>query len=108
MPFTSYEPKNINDGLLISNPSDENVDPEQLKNIYNDFYSQENLWSLRSLLVFRNGKLLSEAYLKDEEDISQRNIIWSCTKQVMGVITGRAVDNGLITNINDPISAYFD
>ena len=108
LPFTSYEPKNINDGLLISNPLDENVNPEQLKSINNDIYSQENLWSLRSLLVFRNGKLISEAYLKNEEDITKRHIIWSCTKQVMGVITGIAVDNGLITNINDPISAYFD
>ena len=106
--FTSYEPKGIDDGLLISNPLHENVDSDELKNIYNDVYSQENLWSLRSLLVFRNGNLISESYLKDEEDITQRHIIWSCTKQVMGVITGIAVDNGLISNINDPISAYFD
>jgi len=108
LPFTSYEPKNINDGLVISNPSDENVNPEILMSIYNDVYSQENLWSLRSLLVFRNGNLISEAYLKDEADITQRHIVWSCTKQVMGVITGIAADKGLITNINDPISAYFD
>jgi len=106
--FTSYEPKNINDGILISNPLDENVDPEQLNNIYNDVYIQDNLWPLRSLLIFRNGNLISEAYLKDEEDITQRHIIWSCTKQVMGVITGIAVDDGLITNINDPLLAYFD
>lgn len=108
LPFTSYVPKNINDGLVIASPSDENVNPDLLKTIYSDVYSQENLWSLRSLLVFRNGNLISEAYLKDEADITQRHIVWSCTKQVMGVVTGIAIDKGLIANINDPLSEYFD
>jgi len=108
LPYTSYEPKNINDGLGISTPSDENVNPEQLNKIYTDVYSHENLWSLRSLLVFRNGRLISEAYLKDEADITQRHIVWSCTKQVMGVISGIAIDRGLIANVNDPLSSYFD
>jgi len=106
--FTSYEPKDINDGLIISNPTDEQVDPAQLQMVYDDVYTQENLWPLRSLLVFRNGKFISETYLKDDQDITQRHIIWSCTKQVMGVLTGIAIDKGLINNINDPISAYFD
>jgi CubicO group peptidase (beta-lactamase class C family) len=108
LPFISYEPKNFSDGLLISSPTNENVDPLLLNKIYNDVYNDANLWSLRSLLIFRNGKLISEAYLKDEQDITNRHIIWSCTKQVMGVLTGIAIDNGLINNINDPISAYFD
>ena len=59
-------------------------------------------------LVFRNGKLVSEAYLKDELDITNKHILWSCTKQVMGVLTGIALDKGVINNINDPISNYFD
>ena len=108
LPFTSYEPKNINDGLVISSPSDESVSPEMLMSIYKDVHSQENLWSLRSLLVFRNEKLISEAYLKDQADMTQRHIVWSCTKQVMGILTGIAVEQGLIANINDPMSVYFD
>ena len=83
LPFISYEPINISDGLLISNPTNEDVDPLLLTEIYNDVYNDENLWSLRSLLIFRNGKLISEAYLKDEQDITNKHIVWSCTKQVM-------------------------
>jgi len=108
LPFISYQPKNINDGLILSTPSDEDVNAELLNDLYNDIYNDENLWSLRSLLVFRNGNLIAEAYLKDETDITQRHIIWSCTKQVMGVITGIAKDKGLIADVNNPISDYFD
>ena len=106
--FTSYEPKDINDGLAISNPTDQNVNGELLNDIYNNIYNDENLWSLRSLLVFRNGNLISEAYLKDDADIMQRHIVWSCTKQVIGVVTGIAIDKGLIVDVNNPISDYFD
>ncbi|MFC2090354.1 serine hydrolase domain-containing protein [Bacteroidota bacterium] len=106
--FNSYEPVNINDGLFISNPDIENINSSMLTNIYNDIYDDDNLWSMRSLLVFKNGKLVSEAYFKDEQDITNRHIIWSCTKQVIGVLTGIALDKGLINNINDPISDYFD
>jgi CubicO group peptidase (beta-lactamase class C family) len=84
------------------------MDDDALADIYNDVYKDDNLWSLRSLLVFRNGKLVSETYLKDEADITNKHIIWSCTKQVMGVLTGIALDEGLIADINDPISDYFD
>ena len=108
LPYISYEPQNINDGLIISSPTNENVDSQLLNEIYAEVYNDENLWSLRSLLVFRNDKFITEAYLKDEQDISNRHIIWSCTKQVVGVLTGMAIDKGLINNIDDPISAYFD
>jgi CubicO group peptidase (beta-lactamase class C family) len=108
LPYISYEPKNINDGLIISSPINEQVDSQLLNEIYAEVYNDENLWSLRSLLVFRNGKLISESYLKDEKDISNRHIVWSCTKQVVGVLVGIAIDKGIINNIDDPISAYFD
>jgi len=50
--FTSYEPKDINDGLAISNPTDQNVNGELLNDIYNNIYNDENLWSLRSFACF--------------------------------------------------------
>ena len=104
--FVSYEPRHIDDGLVISTPQDEGIDPEQLEEIFRSTYADENLWSLRSLLVFKNKTLVAEAYLKDENDITSRHLIWSCTKQVMGVLTGIAVDQGIIASIDDPISDY--
>jgi CubicO group peptidase (beta-lactamase class C family) len=108
LPFESYVPAEIGDGHMISNPADENIDPVALKEIYRSVYSDNNLWSLRSLLVFRNGKLVSETYLKDKQDITNRHLIWSCTKQVIGILVGIALEQEIISSIDDPISNYFD
>ena len=108
LPLDSFKPKEIGDGLTISYPSAEDMDSTAHFNIYESVHSDQNLWSIRSLLVFRNGKLVSEAYFKDKQDILTKHLIWSCTKQVVGILTGIALDHGLIADIDDPISAYFD
>lgn len=106
--FVSYEPKNIGDGLTLSTPDDENMDANALRSMYSEVYMDDNLWSLRSLLVFRNGNLVAESYPKDSEDIITRHIIWSCTKQYLGVLVGLAIQDGIISDVNDPLSDYFD
>lgn len=106
MPFTSFEPREIEDGLSLSTPMEEGMNAEKLRSVYEASYADENLWSLRSLLVFKNNKLVAESYLKDENDITTRHLIWSCTKQVMGILTGITLDNEFISSIEDPISDY--
>lgn len=108
LPLTSIEPTEINDGHVISSASAEAMDEQALQAAYNQVYNDESLWSVRSMLVFRNGRLVAEAYPKDEMDIMQRHIIWSCTKQVMGVLTGIAIENGLINSLDDPIDLYLE
>jgi len=104
--FVTFTPVDIGDGWIISSPEDENMDRQALTSIYTDAYSAPELWSMRSLLIFRNGKLVTESYLKDQNDVYNRHLIWSATKQVLGVVTGFAVKEGLIENMNDPISKY--
>ena len=91
--FESYVPTDIGDGLTISDPETENINSAELTKIYQEVYDDDNLLSLRSILVFRNGKLVAESYLKDKKDITNRHLIWSCTKQVMGVLIGLALEN---------------
>lgn len=105
-PLGSITPREINDGWEISNPASEDMDELKLKKVYQQLQQDENMWSVRSLLVFRNGKLLSENYFKEDDDISTQHLIWSCTKQFIGVLTGIAVDQGFIESIDDPISKY--
>lgn len=105
-PFVSYVPEQINDGWQISSPAAEGVDPVSLNEIYKRFHDDESIWQVRSLLVFRNGKLIAESYTKDENDITTPRAIWSCTKQVVGLLTGIAIEKHLIQSINDPISDY--
>lgn len=106
LPFTGFSPLITDDGWKISSPSSEDIDSLKLVDIYKDLYNDENAWSLRSMLVFRNGKLVAESYLKDENDRYQRRAIWSCTKQVTGLVTGIAIHEGYIHSVNDPISHY--
>ncbi|MFO7889872.1 MAG: serine hydrolase [bacterium] len=105
-PFQSISPQDINDGIPVSTPSQEGIDSLALTDIYRTAYSQKNLWSLRSLLVFRNGKLVAENYLKNDKDMHTRHLIWSCTKQIMGILAGIARDRGFIDSLDDPISDY--
>jgi CubicO group peptidase (beta-lactamase class C family) len=105
-PFVSYIPKDINDGWEISTPENEKIDPKKLALIYEDFHKREDMWQARSLLVIRNGKLVAESYTKDDRDRTTPRLIQSCTKQVLGLLTGIAVEKRIISDINDPISKY--
>lgn len=106
VPFISYSPRDIQDGWIISTPDSEGIDGEELKNIYRYYHENDDLWQVRSLLVFRNNKLIAESYTKDSDDITGPIAIWSCTKQVMAILTGIAIENGLIESINDNIQKY--
>jgi CubicO group peptidase (beta-lactamase class C family) len=105
-PFVSYIPRAMNDGWPISNPVAENIDPSELTEVYKDFHADDNIWQARSLLVFRNGKLIAESYTKDDNDITTPRAIWSATKQVVGLLTGIALETQILTNVDDPLSDY--
>lgn len=104
--FDTFVPKNIYDGWEISNPSEEGIDSNQLAQIYKDFHNDNDLWMVRSLLVFRNNKLIAESYTRNPDDIITRRGFWSCTKQVTGVLIGIAIDKGIIQSIDDSIGKY--
>jgi CubicO group peptidase (beta-lactamase class C family) len=105
-PFSTFQPVDLEDGLILSDPAVEKVEPESLRQIYYDMHDENLYWQFRSMLVFRNGKLIAESYMKDDADRTERHLIWSCTKQFMGVLTGMAISEGLIEAINDPVSKY--
>lgn len=105
-PFISYIPAQLDDGWQVSTPQNENIDAEKLALIYKDYHTDENTWQVRSLLVVRNGKLVAESYTKDDSDQYTPRAIWSVTKQVMGILTGIAIEQHLINDVSDSISDY--
>jgi CubicO group peptidase (beta-lactamase class C family) len=104
--FAGFDPLDIGDGWALSSPSAENIDSLALDKIYKDIYADDDYWMTKSLLVFRNGRLVAESYLKDDIDRTRIDAVWSCTKQVNGIITGIAIDQGFIDNVTDPVSDY--
>lgn len=105
-PYTGFAPPDIHDGWVISKPGHEGIDSLALDHVYRSIYANDELWMMKSLLVFRNGKLVAESYLKDEGDRNRPAPIWSCTKQVTSIITGIAIHEQYIHSVNDSIGRY--
>lgn len=105
-PRWQFEPLNINDGWEIANPSDANIDSLAIIKIFNNFRSDTSLKRGRSLTIIRNGKLIAEIYTKDQSDRTTPREVWSCTKQVIGILTGLAIDKGIIESLDDRLDNY--
>jgi len=106
-PFVAFTPKEIGDDWSIGTPDEVQIDNEQLTEIYKEIQNDANLyWQVRSMIVFRNEKLVAESYFKTDEDRTVARPVWSCTKQVLGILIGIAIDKGLITSVDEPIGTY--
>jgi len=106
LPFEDTTPTQLRDGWETSTPEQEGIDKPTLEVVYQDIHADKQLWPLRSMLVIKNGKLVAENYFKDENDLYEPRPIWSCTKQVLGLLTGLALEQGYIQSLDDPISDY--
>ncbi len=105
-PFASFAPPETDDGWEVVMPSEVGMDSLQLAEIFRDIHQNKDYWMVRSMLVFRNGKLVAESYTKDEADRTNPHAIWSCTKQVLGILAGIALDQDAIASVDEPISTY--
>lgn len=105
-PFSTFAPVDIADGWVISTPTAEGIDSLGLVSVYRDLYRHRKAWNIKSMLVFRHGKLVAESYLKDDYDRIRYNTLWSCTKQVTALSFGIALEEGLINSVGDSLKTY--
>lgn len=106
LPFSTYEPMELNDGWKLSSPEKEGIDQKELDLIYRYVHENKDLWQIRSLLIFRNGQLVAESYTKNRQDATQPRAVWSCTKQIIGILTGIAIEKGYIKDTHSTIGEY--
>lgn len=107
VPFVTYQPIPLTDAWPIVTPQAAGINADSLTATYRELQNDpDSYWQARSMSVFRNGRLVAESYFKDETDRTVPRPVWSCTKQVMGILIGIAIDRGLIRSVNDPISTY--
>ena len=104
--YGGYEPVSRADGWEVSTPETENMDPGLVEKAYRLFYSDEDFLMANSLIVARNGKIVAEAYCRDLSDIDRLENIQSCTKSFTALLTGCALQKGLIGSISDPLYQY--
>ncbi len=98
---TSSVPVDLNDGWPIATPESVGLDPAALGELVDELRAWPDFWQLRSLLIAREGHLVSETYLRSLADIDRLHPIWSCTKQVLGILTGVALNEGVLESVDE-------
>lgn len=91
-------------GWRASSPEEQGMDSQKLVQMLGAV-KEKNL-SLHSLLVIRNGYIVSETYFQSyNQDVKHE--IYSCTKSVIATLVGIAIDKDYIAGINSYIKDFF-
>ena len=98
-------PDRVDDGWPVSTAQAEGFDPEPLQEML-EAVGEGKFTKLDSILIARNGKLVLEAYFNGF-DRETKHDTRSAFKSITSTLVGVAVDRGLITDLDAPISSYF-
>ena len=99
--LTEYWPTK---GWRTSTPEAQGMDSQKLV-LMLDTIKQQNL-SLHSLLVIRNGYIVSETYFQSYGQ-DQKHELYSCTKSFISTLVGIAIDKGYIAGVNRAVNDFF-
>jgi CubicO group peptidase (beta-lactamase class C family) len=92
------------EGWRTSSPEEQGMDSQKLAQMLGAI-RQQGL-KLHSLLVIRNGYLVSETYYGPYRP-DTRHELYSCTKSFVSTLVGVAVDKGYIDRTDHRVVAYF-
>lgn len=98
-------PDKLADGWTVSTLQEEGFDPEVIDKLL-QAVEKGDFPNLDSILIARNGKLVLEAYFNGFNR-ENKHRIYPATKSFASALVGIAIDKGLITDINQPVSSYF-
>lgn len=103
LPYAGFAPEAIGDGWAISTPEQEGFNRQAIEDVYVDLFSETLYPTAHSLLIVRNGSLVAEAYTRDPGERDRIHHIQSATKSVTSILTGIAIDQGLIPSVETPL-----
>ena len=98
-----YAPYLLDDGLAVSTPEAEGVDPRLVSYLY---YEAGNLETLYGLLVIKNGALIAEDYFNGA-GVDQQAGRQSVTKSVTSALVGLALDQWYLTSVEQTMMGFF-
>ncbi len=79
-----------------STPEEQGVDSEKLYDLVKGI--RENKTEIDSLVIVRNGYIITEAYFSGNKD--SLRALYSCTKSVTSALVGAAIDDGYIKDVD--------
>ena len=91
-------------GWRTSTPAEQGMNAERLA-LMMDSVRQQNL-DLHSLLVIRDGAIVSETYFGSNTPETRREI-YSVTKSFIATLVGVAIDKGIIAGVERPVGDFF-
>ena len=86
-------------------PEEQGMDSELLASMFQHINEQEI--NLHSLLIIRNGYLVTEAYYQPYSQ-GQLQYLASITKSVIGALIGIAIQDGLIEDVDQTLVSFFE
>ncbi len=98
-----YEPVVRNDSWLISTDSEQGMDPDKLKDVYE---AAERISNIYSLLVVKNGYLIAEKYFNAGR-INRATPTASVTKSYISALAGIALREQVLTGVDQKMMDFF-
>jgi CubicO group peptidase (beta-lactamase class C family) len=95
VPFHYQIPKDLSDGWPVGDLRKEKADFKKINHAV-ELLPGEQWAAMRSLLIFRHGRLLLEAYFNGTA-VDSAQPLYSCTKSVFSTVYGIAQDQGLLS-----------
>jgi CubicO group peptidase (beta-lactamase class C family) len=107
LPYTGFQPAEIDDDWEISSLAAENIDSVKLDRAFRYIYREDEYYLVRSMIIVRNGKIVAEAYPHNPDDIYQINNIKSDTKSFTGILACIALQKGILDSVNQKLSDIY-
>lgn len=93
------------EGWRTSTPEEQGLDSEQLAEMI-DYLQKRNSLNIHSLLIIRNGYIVTDAYFYPFAQDSLHDLA-SATKSFTSSLIGIAIDQGYIESVEQPILDFF-
>lgn len=98
-----YTPLDVDDGLEVSTPEAQGMDPDRITELYLDAAEVE---TIQSLLVIKNGYLVAEMYFHDGA-VDHIDRIQSVTKSYTSALAGIALEQGCLSSVDQKMMEFF-
>jgi CubicO group peptidase (beta-lactamase class C family) len=99
----SWQPTLLGDGWQVSGAREQGLDSNKINNLYNEANSLDNLYSL---LVIKNGYLISEKYFNGKT-VTDASATASVTKSITSALAGIALNEGFIKSTDQKLTEFF-
>ncbi len=113
--YTYSIPESNKDGLHCASLDDVGIDPYQITEFIKKVKTGHH-GDIHSMLIYREGKLVLEEYFALNGQISgdfinetygrKAHQLSSVTKGILSMVSGIAIEQGYITDVNEPISNH--